>query len=505
MTRSVRSHRAGPDRLAGLEAPEVKSQVLGGGITAAGFLPQALQANGFEVARHGRLEAPGRYRLVLPHQAQRRINRRRRERRAAGQGFVEDRPQAINIHRRGDGRGLARRLLRGHVTGRAEHVATVRQVAAGQKLGQAEVGDLGAEVGGQSTRRRKSRAVHPFGLSLPVAFRPVQQHVRRLQVAMDDPLLVGVMDGVGQRCHEPRGLAGGLGRAAQDVRQASPRHVFEHQVGLRRGPARGGHLAEFVELNQVRVPEPGDGPGFLDKALASSRLGPVGVAQELDRHVAAQRHLPGLEDHPHPPGTQDLHQLQAGNLWPVSQPARRGIALAAMEASGGARRGLGRRSEFLGVFEPSSEAVALPAGSVEREQLTGENASLGPFATVEIGRDARRRGAGPRRLPRLLEAIADRIDPRRRFEGELFVRAGPLGVHGAAILQLVFPEQANAAHLALDGARHAIQPGRDLLVGVAFDFPEGDLPQLGLVERVEQAPALVGQLGGLLGCGLAGQ
>ena len=145
----ARPHGAGPDRLAGPEAPEVVSQVLGGGITAAGFLPQALQANGFEVARHGRLEASRRHRLVLPHQAQRRINRRRRERRATGQGFVEDGPQAVNVHRRGDGHGLARRLLRGHVTGRTDHVAAVRQVAAGHELGQAEVGDLGAEIGGQ--------------------------------------------------------------------------------------------------------------------------------------------------------------------------------------------------------------------------------------------------------------------------------------------------------------------------------------------------------------------
>ena len=155
---------------------------------------------------------------------------------------------------------------------------------------------------------------------------------------MDDPLLVGVMDGVGKRCHQPRGLAGGLGRSAQDVRQASPRHVLEHQVGLRRGPARSRHFTKFVELNEVRVPEPGDGPGFLAKALASSGLGPVGVAQELDRHVAIQRHLPGLEDHPHPPGTKDVHQLQAGNAWPViCQPARRDVALAATQASGGAR------------------------------------------------------------------------------------------------------------------------------------------------------------------------
>ena len=169
----ARPHGAGPDRLTGLEAPEVDSQVLGGGIAAAGFLPQALQANGFEVARHGRLEAAGRHRLVLPHQAQRRINRRRRERRAAGQGFVEDRPQAINIHRRGDGRGLARRLLRGHVTGRTEHVAAVRQVAAGQELGQAEVGDLGAEIGGQNTPAERIAGRAPLRAVLPRRLRAV--------------------------------------------------------------------------------------------------------------------------------------------------------------------------------------------------------------------------------------------------------------------------------------------------------------------------------------------
>ncbi len=223
---------------------------------------------------------------------------------------------------------------------------------------------------------------------------------------------------------------GGWGELRHEVRQASPRHVLQHQVGLRCAPARGGHLAEFVELDQVGVPQPGDGPGFVEKALALSRVGPVSVAQELDRHVAVERHLPGLEDHPHPPGTQEVHQLQAVNARPVTQPALGHVAAAAMGASGGSRRRLGRRSRFLGVCEPSSETVALAAGSVEREELPCEDRSLGPFATFEIGRDAWRRGAGPRRLPRLLEAIADRIDARRRFEGELFVRAGPLGVHG---------------------------------------------------------------------------
>src|SRR5262249_53174949 len=46
----TRSHR-----FAGLETPKIVRQSLGGGITATGFLPQAFQANGFEIARHCRL------------------------------------------------------------------------------------------------------------------------------------------------------------------------------------------------------------------------------------------------------------------------------------------------------------------------------------------------------------------------------------------------------------------------------------------------------------------
>src|SRR5262249_35642075 len=51
-------------------------------------------------------------------------------------------------------------------------------------------------------------------------------------------------------------------------------------------------------------------------------------------------------------------------------------------------------------------------------------------------------------------------------------------------LQLMLPEQANAAHFALDGARHTIQTGRDLFVGAAFDLPKGYLSQFRFWERI---------------------
>ncbi len=202
---------------------------------------------------------------------------------------------------------------------------------------------------------------------------------------MDDSLLVRVMDGIGQYGHQPRGLTGGLGSTAKDVRQTSSRHVFENQVRLRPGPSRGGDLAEFVELNQVLVPEPGDRSGFLDEALAPSGPGAMGVAQELDRNVAAERNLPGLEDNAHPARSQHLEQLQSLDFRPANRQARGGIAPAAMGRSGGARRVLGRRFPFLGAIVLKIKAVAIPTRSVERNQLPGEYRSFGPFKSIEIG------------------------------------------------------------------------------------------------------------------------
>jgi hypothetical protein len=69
----------------------------------------------------------------------------------------------------------------------------------------------------------------------------------------------------------------------------------------------------------------------------------------------------------------------------------------------------------------------------------------------------------------------------------------------------VSPQRADAADSALDGAGHAVQPGRDFLVGEPLDLPQSDLPQLRLREQVEQAPALVGRRGGFLEGRLAGQ
>jgi hypothetical protein len=228
---------------------------------------------------------------------------------------------------------------------------------------------------------------------------------------MDDSLLMCVMDGVGQRFDESRGLHWGLGRATDDVRQAAPRHVFEHQVWLGRDAAAVGQLAELINLDQIGVPEPGDRPGLLEESLALFRVGSVGVAQELDCHVAVQRGLPSLVDHPHAAGTEDIDQLQAGNDRPV-----RWLAFGDREAgeqSGGVPRSVTSRR----ALRPGGEAVALPAGPVERGQLLEQDLANVSMGRGEVAGRAWYRASCPGFLPGLLETIADCIDMRHLVRG----------------------------------------------------------------------------------------
>src|SRR5439155_25065442 len=58
------------------------------------------------------------------------------------------------------------------------------------------------------------------------------------------------------------------------------------------------------------------------------------------------------------------------------------------------------------------------------------------------------------------------------------------------------PDTADQAEPALDGAQAAAELGGDLLVAVALHLAQRDVAQLGAVQALEQAAALLGQLGG---------
>src|SRR5262249_7420966 len=79
---------------------------------------------------------------------------------------------------------------------------------------------------------------------------------------------------------------------------------------------------------------------------------------------------------------------------------------------------------------PNRDAVALPAGSVERDQFPDQHGSLGLAVGAQVARDARDRPFVPDRFPRLFEGVAAGIDAGRLFGQELLVLGRRLEGHG---------------------------------------------------------------------------
>ena len=174
--------RAGVDRLPGEEPLEILGQRRGRGVAAGSILVQAVQADRLHVPGNGGTQHPGHDRVILDDLADR-LGGVSPRKGAAGQDLVEGRPQGVNVGRRPQVPQAAGGLLGSHVGRRAERRAAAGQIAVilGQ-LRQAEVGHARDQV--RTDRRRPGRWR-----------RSLEHDVARLQVAMEDPAVVRMLDG----------------------------------------------------------------------------------------------------------------------------------------------------------------------------------------------------------------------------------------------------------------------------------------------------------------------
>ena len=228
-------------------------------------LRQAAQADPLQRLRHARLHRPGRRRLLAEDPRAQLDRRGGPERAAAGQQLVEHHPEGVEVgpvvHR---AEPLAQ-LLGGHVGQRPGGRHVPQQVLLHD--GDAEVGQVGPPL-------------------------RVDQDVRRLDVPVDEPRLVGVAQGVGDLGHDPGDLPV-VGAAGLDPRR---------QVGaldpLADDEAGRALAAHVVDGDDVRVPQPGHLAG-LDAALVHLALGDRPVHPG---HLHGDDPLqPGVEAPVHPP------------------------------------------------------------------------------------------------------------------------------------------------------------------------------------------------------------
>jgi hypothetical protein len=165
----------------------------------------------------------------------------------------------------------------------------VRRARGGNGLGQAEVGDLGRPVGRE-------------------------EHVGRLQIPVQDTLLMGVMHGAGQRFHHGRGPVGRPGAGGEVLLQRSRFDVLQGEIGngiaARRAGPGGRPFAGAVDGHDVGVAQAGDRLGFAAKA--GQLLGPgEGASQDhLDGHQPVEVLLPRLVHDAHAAALDFFQQFQ---------------------------------------------------------------------------------------------------------------------------------------------------------------------------------------------------
>ncbi len=120
---------------------------------------------------------------------------------------------------------------------------------------------------------------------------------------MDDARLVGGVHGPRQRLQQRRRLGGRQRLAAELLVEAAAAHV------LQREERQAAVLADVVNLDDVRVPQPGDRQRLAPEALELLRGGVRPGEDHLQGDDAVQAPLPGLVDDAHAAAAQLLQNV----------------------------------------------------------------------------------------------------------------------------------------------------------------------------------------------------
>jgi len=181
--------------------------------------------------------------------------------------------------------------------------------------------------------------------------------IRGLQIAMNDPLLVSVLQG-----------KGGL---PQDLRQRAPVLAWNRQERASVDKLHGDEaIARLVDLHDVRMVESGGGQGLPPETLVIFLLA---RPEELEGHPPVESGVPALPHLPHSSDPETLHPNVSAD--PIGGIFRR--------ESNRRRKLLGRSGHVAGTEESlSNQEFAQPG---KRSHLRLSELALKPPALVDLG------------------------------------------------------------------------------------------------------------------------
>ena len=294
-------HRPCPARLPAQESSQVGGQLAGRGVSAGRLLGEGLQADGLQIARDAIVDAARRpgvlvQELVDDHHPG------PAERQLAAQELVEHDPQAVDVAAAVDMMGLAGGLLGTHVRRRADDLAVHRHDGVG----------LGANGQPEIDQDRPAQPVRALflGRSFPPIVSPVRtlhHDIGRLDVAMDQPVVVRVVEGLG----DLRDEQGALPEGEPALLQRVPERRALDEVGDQDGDVI--QREDLVEPHDPRVAELGGDPGLslhaygIQAALQGMLMG------DLQGDDAIELGIPGAPDRAERAMADPIEQLESAD------------------------------------------------------------------------------------------------------------------------------------------------------------------------------------------------
>ena len=146
-----------------------------------------------------------------------------------------------------------------------------------------------------------------------------EEYVRRLQIAVNDVAVVGVVDGTGERLNQ---FGGGARRERELLQLLGKRAAirqFERQIG------QAVRLADLEDLHDVRMLEACDRLGFGLEAGDFAGRGDAAGTEHLEGDVPVEAAVPGLVDHAHAALPQPMQHFVLGKIG--TEPTRKQLDL----------------------------------------------------------------------------------------------------------------------------------------------------------------------------------